>query len=148
MSNIIQGVGKDAPVETLPGGGRQTTVPARLELIDGVAMMRVGRVLKEGREKYGEDIPGQEQWKLIPVRAHLNKALIHIYSYLAGDTQDEHLDHAFCRIMMAVAVEHNPLKKKEEEPVLKDEGFKLPFVPNGGSYLSADHAEWRDSRKA
>lgn len=102
-TNIIQGVGRDAPMETLPGGGKQSKVPARLDLMDGVAMMAVGKVLSEGHDKYGKD-----NWRLIPTEAHLNKALIHIYAWLAGDRQDEHLEHAFCRTMMAVAVDRNP----------------------------------------
>ena len=33
---------------------------------------------------------------------HLNKALIHIAAFLAGDTQDDHIGHACCRLQMAL----------------------------------------------
>jgi hypothetical protein len=56
----------------------------------------VAQVLHLGAVKYGEN-----NWRGIPVSDHLNHALIHIYAYLSGDTQDNHLGHAACRMMMA-----------------------------------------------
>jgi hypothetical protein len=111
-TKVIEGVGQDAPIVTLPGGGKQSEVPARMDLIDGHAIIALGRVLKEGAEKYPEN-----NWRKIPTISHLNKALIHIYSFIAGDTQDNHLDHAFCRMMMAVAttVRSGPIEWKEIE---------------------------------
>lgn len=78
--------------------GMQSPTYYRFDLMDPKAMFQLGKVLNEGCEKYGPD-----NWREIPVRNHLNKALIHIYSFLSGDTQDEHLSHAFCRLMMALA---------------------------------------------
>jgi hypothetical protein len=97
--DIIEGVGRDVPIETLPGGGKQSVAPARLDLIDGEAIIELGKVLQGGAKDHGE-----ENWRLIPVRSHLNKALIHIFAWIAGDRQDDHLEHAFCRLMFAVSV--------------------------------------------
>jgi hypothetical protein len=33
---------------------------------------------------------------------------MHIVAYMAGDKQDDHLEHALTRMMMAVAVKHRP----------------------------------------
>lgn len=81
--------------------GMQSPTHYRFDLMDPHAMFALGKVLDEGVKKYGTD-----NWRHIPTNNHLNKALIHIYAYLAGDTQDEHLEHAFTRLMMALAVKN------------------------------------------
>jgi len=97
---MIQGVGKDEPMVVNEKGGKQSRVHYRFDLVDPHAMFEMCRVLREGAEKYGE-----ENWRKVSVRDHLNHLLIHVYAYLAGDRQDDHLSHAFCRAMMALAVE-------------------------------------------
>lgn len=97
MKKIIEGVGKEAPIETLPNGAKQSAPPARLDLIPMRALMRVGSVLQEGAEKYGID-----NWRGIPASAHINKVLIHLAAFLLGDTQDDHIGHACCRMQMAL----------------------------------------------
>ena len=59
-------------------------------------------------EKYGVD-----NWRKIGVESHLNHLLMHVFAYLAGDTQDEHLEHALCRAMMAVGVMMSEQSKVE-----------------------------------
>jgi hypothetical protein len=66
----------------------------------------VAEVLKGGAEKYGPD-----NWRRIPVAEHLNHAMTHILAYFAGDTQDHHLEHAACRMMMALE-----MKRTMQEP--------------------------------
>lgn len=61
-------------------------------------LVRIGKVLQEGVDRYEPN-----NWRLIPQEAHLNHALIHLTAAGLGDTQDNHLDHALCRIMMAIA---------------------------------------------
>lgn len=80
-------------------GGKQSMTPYGFHLLDPHAMFALARILKYGADKYGQD-----NWRLISVPEHLNHALQHIFAYLAGDTQDEHLEHALCRLHMAVAV--------------------------------------------
>lgn len=95
----IEGVGKDVPVETTEGGGKQSYIPYAFHLIDPKAILALAKVLAEGERKYGRD-----NWRKISTESHLNHALTHIYAHLGGDTQDEHLEHAFCRLMMALGV--------------------------------------------
>lgn len=63
-------------------------------------LIRIGKVLQEGAEKYEPN-----NWRLIPQEEHVNHALIHLFAAKAGDIQDDHLDHAMCRLMMAYATE-------------------------------------------
>lgn len=97
---MIQGVGKNEPTVVNEKGGKQSKVHYRFDLVDPLAMFEMCRVLREGAEKYGE-----WNWRNIPVHDHLNHLLIHVYAYLAGDTQDDHLSHALCRAMFALAVD-------------------------------------------
>lgn len=99
---IIEGVGKDVPIITNEAGGKQSKVLYRFDLIDPHAIFAMARVLEQGSRTHGE-----ENWRNIPVRDHLNHLLIHVYAYLAGDTQDDHLSHALCRAMMAVALQED-----------------------------------------
>lgn len=64
------------------------------------SLITIGKVLKEGARKYAPN-----NWRLIPQEDHLNHALIHYVAYLLGDTQDNHLEHCMCRLMMAYAIE-------------------------------------------
>ena len=65
-------------------------------------VIKIGKVLQEGAEKYSVN-----NWRLIPREEHINHALIHIVAHLMGDTQDEHIDHALCRLMMAQATQES-----------------------------------------
>lgn len=98
--DLIEGVGPGAPTVVNEHGGKQSQVLYRFDLVDPIAIFEMTKVLKKGADKYGED-----NWKNISIRDHLNHLLIHVYAYLAGDTQDDHLSHALCRAMMAVALD-------------------------------------------
>ena len=62
-------------------------------------LLAIAKVLKEGAEKYEPN-----NWRLIPEEEHINHALIHLLAAALGDTQDDHIEHALCRIMMSIAV--------------------------------------------
>lgn len=63
-------------------------------------LIEIGKILKYGAEKYAPN-----NWRLIPQEDHINHALMHYLAYFAGDTQDDHLQHCMCRLMMAYASE-------------------------------------------
>lgn len=50
-------------------------------------------------EKYGED-----NWKSIDFRSHLDHGIAHIHKFLEGDTSDNHLDNLLCRVFLALGV--------------------------------------------
>ena len=95
----INGVAEEE-MTTNSQGGRQSKLDYRFDLIDTKAIFALANVLHTGEVRYGKD-----NWRKIDTESHLNHALSHIYAYLAGDTQDSHMGHAFCRLMMAIGVE-------------------------------------------
>lgn len=92
-------VSPDAPITTNEKGGSQSDIPVRFDLIDGKALFEMAKVLDTGAKKYGED-----NWRLIDIRSHLNHLLMHTYAYLAGDETDDHLSHILCRATFALGV--------------------------------------------
>jgi len=96
----ILGVEPDAPVVTNKNGGKQSDTPYGFHLIPTSAIFDAAKVLKYGADKYGETRL-QRNYTKIPSDDHINHALQHIYAYLAGDTQDDHLGHALVRLMFA-----------------------------------------------
>ena len=98
------------PIVTTTEGGKQSELNLRFDLIDSQAMMRLGAVLDHGEKRYGE-----ENWRLIPVSSHINRAIYHLYKYLEvarGQSRDneDHLGHALCRAMFATALEKGKTK--------------------------------------
>lgn len=108
---MIHGVGPDAPTITNAAGGKQSDSPARLDLFPPRAWLAVGGVLKHGAGKYGEN-----NWHKISVREHINHALVHYAAYLAGDTSDDHLEHAACRAMMALEAAFMEIDRGRQVP--------------------------------
>jgi len=101
---VVKGVGADAPVVANKFGGKQSKVEYDFTQLDPLAMFQLAGILKRGADKYGRD-----NWKRITTEEHLNHALQHIFAYLAHDKQDDHLGHAFCRLMMAIVVDRDGL---------------------------------------
>jgi|GEM_PF-1417089 len=81
-------------------------------------LILIGKVLQYGvtQSNGGKGYP-VNNWRLIPREQHINHALIHLLALLAGDTQDDHLEHALCRMHMAIAT-------KETEGFSYTEPFK------------------------
>jgi hypothetical protein len=93
------GLSPDAPVVQNERGGLQSVVEGRFDLLPPVAMFELAKVMQHGAEKYAP-----RNWMKIDVDSHLNHLLQHVFAYLAGDTQDDHLAHALARAAMAVEV--------------------------------------------
>lgn len=91
-------------VATNKYGGRQSKMEHRFDLISPTAIMKLAHVLEYGSRRYGVD-----NWKVIEVNDHLNHALFHIYAYLAQDSKEDHLSHAFARVMMAIEIDAHGL---------------------------------------
>lgn len=103
----VKGVGKDAPMVVNEHGGKQSKVEYAFDQLDPLAMFQLAGIIQKGAEKYGRD-----NWKKITTEEHLNHALQHIFAHLAGDKQDDHLGHAFCRLMFAIVVDRDGLTQR------------------------------------
>lgn len=110
-SSKIPGVGPETPTVTNERGGKQSASPYAFHLTDPIAMFKLAEVLAQGAAKYERD-----NWRLIDTEDHVNHALQHIYAYMANDDQDSHLEHAFCRLMMAVATQEDESLEPEDVP--------------------------------
>jgi hypothetical protein len=106
----IEGVGKEVPITTNKYGGKQSATPYRFDLLDPEVMFRLAKVLAYGAQRYAA-----WNWKKTTQEENLNHAMQHIMAHLAGDTQDDHLDHALCRLMFACGTKSE--KELEQENV-------------------------------
>ena len=93
------GLERDAEVCVNEHGGKQSALIYRADLLPPAATLAVSSVLKHGADKYGP-----RNWRLIDVHEHINHALVHVLAHNAGDTQDDHLEHAACRMLMALEI--------------------------------------------
>ncbi len=104
----------NAPTITNEQGGMQSHVPFAFHLLDANATMAIARVFAEGASKYARD-----NWRLITCEEHINHALTHLFAALAGDKQDEHLEHAGARMIMAIATQKDGSLERRLEYVSK-----------------------------
>ncbi len=102
MTTPLSGLSTDVPSTTNKDGGTQSDIPFRCDLFDGPAMLRLAAILKQGANKYGVD-----NWRKIGCSDHINHAIAHLLGHIAGDSQDDHLGHAFCRLMFACATQQS-----------------------------------------
>lgn len=105
---IAKAASPDAPTVVNEYGGAQSDLPVRFDLIDAKALFEIAKVHDHGARKYGAN-----NWRHIHVDDHLNHLLTHVYAYLAGDETDEHLSHACCRAIFALAVALDDSQLKE-----------------------------------
>lgn len=94
------GVSPDAPVTQNEDGGMQSVVEGRFDLIPPIAMFELAKVMEHGAGKYAP-----RNWYKIPLESHLNHLLMHMYAYLAGNRDEDHLSHVLARAAMAVEIQ-------------------------------------------
>ena len=87
----------NASIEINAIGGKQSKLEYRCDLLPPQALLAVSDVLKTGAERYGEG-----NWRLVPVKEHINHALVHLLAHLSGDGCDDHLCHAATRLLFAL----------------------------------------------
>ncbi len=72
-------------------------IETSLSLLPPRGVLSVGAIYKEGARTHGID-----EWRKHNSQHHLDRALQHIYLHLAGDTGEDHLVNAGCRLLMCI----------------------------------------------
>ena len=93
----LDGVGRDTPIVEHANGYKSSATPYRMDLMPGAALLHLANIMRYGAETHGEN-----NRKSGSIEDHLNKALIHLFAFLDGDEQDDHLGHAAWRTMAAL----------------------------------------------
>lgn len=96
-------ISPDAEMEVTQDGGRHAKIPYRCDLLPPSALLAVAKTLGANVASHGEG-----NWRKISAKLHINHALAHLLAHLAGDGQDDHLNHAACRLLFALDLEENP----------------------------------------
>lgn len=89
----------------------------RLDLLPAVAILRLSRHFENGIKKYGE-----RNWeKGIPISSFIDSALRHLFQYVDGKTDEDHLCAAAWNVMCAMWTE----EKRPEMQDLPTRGGKV-----------------------
>lgn len=101
-SERIKGVSKNEDVGTNERGGKEHIRPYRSQALFPKALLAISalRYWAHNTMHYEDN-----NYKLISKDDHIGRALTHIFAYMAGDTQNDHLCHAACRLLMALELE-------------------------------------------
>lgn len=102
---MILGVSRHVETVVNEAGGKHSKQAYATRLLPAKALLAISKVLKEGADKYEEaplDNSLDANWRKLPRRDHIEHALTHLLAYQAGDTSDDHLEHAACRLLFSL----------------------------------------------
>lgn len=108
MTPRIFGMSDNAEVSTNEEGGKQHKREYASEYLPPKALLAVSHVRWKAENVYGYD---EMNYKKIPAKKHVGRALTHLLAWLAGDESNDHLSHAACRCLFALEME---IERKEK----------------------------------
>lgn len=89
----------DGPIKEDHGGGKNSEIQERMDLLPPLALLCLGRVVAKGALNHGE-----EDWRKVPIREHAGRTFRHWAHWKAkGDL--ESLSHMACRALMALELQ-------------------------------------------
>lgn len=99
---MINGMTDHEAISTTADGGKQHERPYKSEHLPPKALLEVSHVRWEANEVYHYE---EYNYKLIPAKTHIGRAITHLLCWLDGDKSNDHLSHAACRVLFALEME-------------------------------------------
>ena len=89
-------------------GGIASDEPYNFDLIDPGAMLAMAKVMWETAQTGRPN-----NWRKVPIDVHLNHLMIHVYKFMRGDKDEDHLARVMCRSFMSWSVNNSNHLSKE-----------------------------------
>lgn len=122
------------------GGLKENAGKPNLALVPYEAIARMAYRLEEGTKKYGTD-----NWKLgFPIRDAISASLRHLYQYMSGHTDEDHLAAAMVNIAFVTYWETHGIDVSEEDVskrYLKEALAKVELVKGEDYGICNDSSE-------